>query len=1193
MVSAEGTRAAAPPAAVPHSREGLLRQRVSALLRAYLGLTRQEGCAASCSCAAAHCLLGLQDAVGAAAVQSACSEWAAALQHSPRSAAQGSPRSAHTAADADAAAPGPTGTAVDAAVRAVRLSAALSRSRSSVHTAPGGQQYTLCHRTWSAAWLPPGRGSPPRPATASAPRDGAARVPSLSALAADPPRVCRATTLTAEVSDECAVSGRTGHSPKSPQEEQQGGLHTCPAPLFAAVAHRRASVDAAQQTDPIRARRMHSALPPDWEHAEDPATGDTYYWNRRTRQTTWARPHPAGLARGPTACRRSLESLESAESVSTGATETRRRRAWAGSDADTEASPSPVTGPLLSPRFSECSPVTSPELEAASCPDLPLDAAEQLAVDADADLGDPWPSCRFEAAERRAPSKGCRLHHVIDLLLLDDSNAAGPSSGLGPAVLPASPAPPRRCGAPGALSLGDVVRRRSGPEGEGCPLPEGAVAVISAQGAAASTFCCWVPGQPARSCRFAGCGQSTLERVEVTPAACDAFCAVVPTAVGPGAVAAHLARFAIALRKAERADRADPQRALEIWGRLLRLCAAWLRRVPEHAADEAVRRRLKALISLAPAPEGLPPEAAETRGELAQILAHGSAYQCMVGSGVWRRRMRPGKAPPVPYLGAGDAVPCAEQLALLDHTRLAELRVPFLMTRKMREELQQRDAERANDVSNWIASQILMADTPEGRTAAYRDLTETAYQTRLLGAYGAAQAIFGGVKHRQVQRIRELVGPDALRSQRPPPGLEPEFAELDELTSFSFRLYQDALIDAAAATPDAAAVPFIGDVLNKFQQHCETASMCKQRAKDRGETGGGVLLEWGMYKRAGALAVKLQVLQQRRYPFEVDDRLRRVLQALDGQIDLEVRSRELEALSPRKTAARIADADRPEVGDAVEVTTIERGVVQGTVTAHDPGRAVYSVSLPADGTAPGSPAMVLSSWPVAALRRVLSASINSAVQVHRTNTHTSATAPRGSPRSLPGSPRASAKKPWPAFGKARARSPSPQRPRSPVQSGVHGKWMLVYVKRAENLAAADITGASDPYVTVAHGPFSAPNLKTVTKPRVLFPRWGFDEGSILLPCDPSVPVQLTVWDWDRFTADDYLGGVSLLPTQGDFKEHLMPRVGNAQDAQMMKKNKQTLGKLIFSIQILDDAEVSNMPADRWAQLGNRVWQGGD
>ena len=60
-----------------------------------------------------------------------------------------------------------------------------------------------------------------------------------------------------------------------------------------------------------------SALPPEWESAQDPASGDTYYIHKVTGETTWDRPKPvappvppaAPTARALPATRRPLPSM--------------------------------------------------------------------------------------------------------------------------------------------------------------------------------------------------------------------------------------------------------------------------------------------------------------------------------------------------------------------------------------------------------------------------------------------------------------------------------------------------------------------------------------------------------------------------------------------------------------------------------------------------------------------------------------------------------------------------------------------------------------------------------------------------------------------------------------------------------------------------------------------------------------------
>merc|ERR1711964_236748 len=41
---------------------------------------------------------------------------------------------------------------------------------------------------------------------------------------------------------------------------------------------------------PEPTRDTATVLPPDWEQAGDPQTGKTYYYNKRTRASTWTKP---------------------------------------------------------------------------------------------------------------------------------------------------------------------------------------------------------------------------------------------------------------------------------------------------------------------------------------------------------------------------------------------------------------------------------------------------------------------------------------------------------------------------------------------------------------------------------------------------------------------------------------------------------------------------------------------------------------------------------------------------------------------------------------------------------------------------------------------------------------------------------------------------------------------------------------
>ena len=90
--------------------------------------------------------------------------------------------------------------------------------------------------------------------------------------------------------------------------------------------------------------------------------------------------------------------------------------------------------------------------------------------------------------------------------------------------------------------------------------------------------------------------------------------------------------------------------------------------------------------------------------------------------------------------------------------------------------------------------------------------------------------------------------------------------------------------------------------------------------------------------------------------------------------------------------------------------------------------------------------------------------------------------------------------------------------------------MLIHVAGAEGLRAADINGASDPFVVV-HVVYNDDEgnvmhtfvSKSPCVKRTLNPTWKFD---VFLPgVNETMKVVMTVMDWDRFSNDDFLGQV--------------------------------------------------------------------
>ena len=82
-----------------------------------------------------------------------------------------------------------------------------------------------------------------------------------------------------------------------------------------------------------------------------------------------------------------------------------------------------------------------------------------------------------------------------------------------------------------------------------------------------------------------------------------------------------------------------------------------------------------------------------------------------------------------------------------------------------------------------------------------------------------------------------------------------------------------------------------------------------------------------------------------------------------------------------------------------------------------------------------------------------------------------------------------------------------------------------------------IDGVSDPFVVITGR--DGKSAKTKTVPNDLNPRWG--ETLMLNVDDPTVPLQLSVFDHDDLTADDQMGDAKVVDWWGDWSEDAQPR----------------------------------------------------
>ncbi|XP_053209779.1 LOW QUALITY PROTEIN: uncharacterized protein LOC128393612 [Panonychus citri] len=102
--------------------------------------------------------------------------------------------------------------------------------------------------------------------------------------------------------------------------------------------------------------------------------------------------------------------------------------------------------------------------------------------------------------------------------------------------------------------------------------------------------------------------------------------------------------------------------------------------------------------------------------------------------------------------------------------------------------------------------------------------------------------------------------------------------------------------------------------------------------------------------------------------------------------------------------------------------------------------------------------------------------------------------------------------------------------------GVPGK-LLVMVKEAHNLMPTRSNGTSDPFVKCYLLPDKTKKLKTPVIKKTVNPRWNhtFEVSDITTNDLQTRCLELTIWDYDKLTSNDFLGGVRLSLGQGIYE----------------------------------------------------------
>eukprot|EP00754_Rhynchopus_humris_P049669 Rhum_TRINITY_DN8525_c0_g1::Rhum_TRINITY_DN8525_c0_g1_i1::g.28542::m.28542 len=178
---------------------------------------------------------------------------------------------------------------------------------------------------------------------------------------------------------------------------------------------------------------------------------------------------------------------------------------------------------------------------------------------------------------------------------------------------------------------------------------------------------------------------------------------------------------------------------------------------------------------------------------------------------------------------------------------------------------------------------------------------------------------------------------------------------------------------------------------------------------------------------------------------------------------------------------------------------------------------------------------------------------------------------------------------------SKASTPSGPRsqPSAPLPRNGFIRFVEVTIVRAYDVAAADTTGKSDPYVTVSGDgriPFDY-EVKTPYIEQTLNPVWN---NTFKLPCvgkpNMSTTINFTVYDFDKFNDNDFLGyaEINITPNQmermiGCAKSYMLKldaRPGNKrEDRALVKENDGYLGELEILVRPL--ANDYKLPASHY------------
>ena len=229
-------------------------------------------------------------------------------------------------------------------------------------------------------------------------------------------------------------------------------------------------------------------------------------------------------------------------------------------------------------------------------------------------------------------------------------------------------------------------------------------------------------------------------------------------------------------------------------------------------------------------------------------------------------------------------------------------------------------SERIAAYREWIASQIIRGETPEKRLATIHHFINIARHCLALQNLTAAQAIYSGVSHMAVNRMKTTIGDprgSTLNKKRNSKGEKSEHEIYLELDLDPFKLQEMNQVLAKAVESNKPCLPDLGLTFSNYFMRCYEGQMGDSVVvKTNPDDTTTDFINWKKMEAISSEALVILILQSRPYNFKPVPQIQDLLINLPGKYPDDVLLELAEQKEPYKAPPKIMKYEDPESEDS-------------------------------------------------------------------------------------------------------------------------------------------------------------------------------------------------------------------------------------------------------------------------------------